>query len=57
LEVSLKLYQSGTGEEIKSSARGADPHVFENCVWYARKNRNLSLWLLCQFEKGLFQRE
>jgi hypothetical protein len=26
-------------------------------VWYARKNRNLSLCLLCQFEKGLFQRE
>jgi hypothetical protein len=47
---------SGTGEEIKSSARGADLHAFENCVWYAGKNRNFSL-LLCQFEKGLLQRE
>jgi hypothetical protein len=56
LEVSLKLYQSGTGEEIKSSARGADLPVFENCVWYAGKNRNF-LWLLYQFEKGLLQRE
>jgi len=49
LEVSLKRYQSGTEEEIKSSARRADPHVFENCVWYAGKNRNLPLWLLRQF--------